>query len=87
MLTIKQLREKIKKTDADIIKKLAMREKLARKIGKLKIKSGKKVIDLAREKELMRYYKKLSIQYQLQPSFVIWLFKSIISQSRKVQKN
>ena len=86
VLTIKQLREKIDKIDADIIKKLSQRKKLALKIGKLKSKSEKSVIDKKREQQLINYYKKLCVKYNLQPQFVLKIFKLIIVNSRKLQK-
>ena len=86
MLTIAQLRKKIEKTDATIIKKLAERKKLSKKIGLLKAQSGKNVFDDKREKKLMSFYENLSTQYQLSPRFIQRLFKMIITDSRKLQK-
>lgn len=86
MLTIKQLRKKIDDIDSAIIKKLSARQKLSIKIGKLKNKSGQKVIDVKREIKLMHLYKNLSNKYQLQEDFVKRLFTLIIKNSRKVQK-
>ena len=63
MLTIKQLRDKIDKIDANIIKKLSQRKILSIKIGKIKSTFGKKVIDNKREEKLiLRYEKSAQIQ-------------------------
>jgi chorismate mutase len=86
MLTIKQLRDKIDKIDANIIKKLSQREILSRKIGKLKSKLNKKIIDNKREETLIRRYEKLCSKYQLKSFFIKKLFKLIIVNSRKLQK-
>ncbi len=86
MLTIKQLRDKIDKTDADIIKKLSQRKTLSIKIGEMKSKLGKKVINNKREKELMLRYEKLCLEYKLQATFIKKLFKIIIANSRELQK-
>jgi chorismate mutase len=86
MTTLKQLRHRIEKTDAAIIKKLAVRIKLVKQIGALKAKTGKKVFDPTREKKLRDFYDKLSVQYQIQPNFIKRLFKNIITYSRKLQK-
>jgi chorismate mutase len=86
VLTIKQLRKKIDAIDASIIKKLSARQKLSIKIGKLKNKSGNKIIDAKREVQLMHMYETLSNKYQLQEDYIKRLFKIIISTSRKVQK-
>ncbi len=86
MLTIKQLRKKIDAIDSSIIKKLSDRQKLSIKIGKLKNKTGNKVLDVKREMKLMRLYESLSHKYQVQENYIKRLFKIIIHHSRKIQK-
>jgi chorismate mutase len=86
MLTIKKLRAKIDKIDADIIKKLSQRKTLSVKIGKLKSSFDGKIIDREREKKLIIRYEKLCAEYQLQPALVKKLFKIILADSRKLQK-
>lgn len=86
MLTIKQLRKKIDAIDSSIIKKLSARQKLSIKIGKLKNKSGDKIIDAKREIKLMHLYETLSHKYHLQEAFVKRVFKIIINNSRNMQK-
>jgi chorismate mutase len=83
MSTIKQLRTKIVATDTAIIKKLAERKKISHDIQQLKAKSGRKILDVAREKELMKIHKKLCLQYKLQVKFVNRLYKYIIADSRR----
>lgn len=86
MSTIKQLRTKIDKIDANIIKKLSERQKASVQIGQLKAKQGKTVLNKQREKELLLYHKKLCIQHHVQPELVRKLFKIIMANSRKLQK-
>lgn len=86
MITIKQLRDKIDKIDTDIIKKLSQRKILSLKIGKIKSKFEKKVIDNKREEKLILRYEKLCSEYKLQPTFIKKLFKIIIANSRELQK-
>ena len=86
MLTIKQLRKKIERTDAKIIEKLAERQELSKKIGQLKLEEGRAIIDLSQEKQLFEFYNSLSEKNQLQQDFVHKLFKIIIAYSRMVQK-
>ena len=85
-MLIKQLRDKIDKIDAGIIKKLAQRKALSLKTGKLKAKSDKKVLDVQREAALMLRYEKLCAEYQLDAIFVKKIFKIIITNSRTLQK-
>ncbi|KTD53801.1 chorismate mutase [Legionella santicrucis] len=86
MCTLEELRKQIEQTDAYIIEKLAQRQELAKQIGEIKSKIGKKIVDHQREKKLFLYYEELSTQYHLQQEFVTRLFKIIISNSKKVQK-
>ena len=86
MLTIEELRKRIKQTDACIIEKLAQREALSKQIGQLKLDEGAEVVDLLREKKLFEFYGCLCDKYKLPQAFVKRLFKSIIIHSRTVQK-
>lgn len=87
MQTIKRLRSQIDRIDENIIKNLAKREKMVIRIGQLKSKSSKKIIDTDREHYLMHLYEKLSLAYALKPSYVKRLFKIIITNSRKLQRS
>lgn len=86
MTTIKKLRDRIDKIDENIIKKLSQRKILSEKVGELKLKLSRNIIDHKREEQLIKRYKKLSDLYHLQPEFVLKLFKIIMRNSRKLQK-
>jgi chorismate mutase len=87
MTTILQLREKIKKIDANIIQQLAQRQELCKQVGILKAKQGTAVTDQIRENNLMAFYEQQCEQAQLPVSFVKKLFNLIIAHSKQVQKN
>jgi chorismate mutase len=87
MMSIKKLRNKIDKIDADIIKKISHRNTISKKIGQLKVKLNRKVIDKKREEQLILRYKKLCHQYEINPILVNKLFKLIIAHSRKLQRS
>lgn len=86
MPTIEQLREQIQNTDLDIIKRLACRQDLCKKIAELKKQAGKQVIDRAQEKKNFEFYKSLSKEYAIDPEFVARLFRLIITNSRTIQQ-
>jgi chorismate mutase len=86
MQTLSQLRTQINQVDSDIIEKLAIRQRLSREIGEIKLSQGMEIIDPLREKELYALYEKLSCEYKLESGFVKMLFKLIIDYCRKVQK-
>ncbi|HEV2614643.1 MAG TPA: chorismate mutase [Gammaproteobacteria bacterium] len=83
---MKELRDKIDSIDMVIIKKISQRMAVAKKIGQLKIKLNKPVLDKKREQQLAKMYTKLSKQHELKPEFVQELFEMIIRYSRRVQK-
>ena len=85
MQTIEQLRKKMNETDAFIIKKLAERQVLSKKIGQLKFQEGLDIVDLRQEEKNYQHYEELCLNYQLEPIFVNQLFKIIIDNSKKEQ--
>lgn len=86
MITIEELRDRIDKIDAEIIKKLSKRQKTSVKIGKLKSKQDKAVVDKDREQELFRRYERLCCENNLNPTLIKRVFKLIIANSRSLQE-
>lgn len=86
MEDLKTLRKKIDKIDAAIIKKLARRQKISKKIGFLKVSSKKKIKDSVREKKQKSQYKKLCTEFHIDFKFINQLFDLIICHSRALQK-
>lgn len=86
MSTIEQLREKIQGTDLDIIRNLALRQNLCKKIATLKKHAGKQIIDIDQEKKNFEFYEALSKEYAINPKFVVRLFRLIIVNSRAIQQ-
>lgn len=86
MTTLKQLRKKIDRVDATIIRMLAERRKLARAAGRLKQRLKMVVKDPKRERDMLKHYRAESNRHRLDPVFVHQLFRHIIRYSRKVQK-
>ncbi|PWY55895.1 chorismate mutase [Legionella qingyii] len=82
MSTIEQLREQIQNIDHDIIRYIALRQDLCKKMGTLIRKEGKQIIDLEQEKKNLEFYESLSNEYSIDPKFVSRLFKLIIINSR-----
>ncbi|WP_454781126.1 chorismate mutase [Legionella sp. WA2022007384] len=86
MSTIEQLREQIQNIDHDIIKHIALRQDLCKKIGTLKSQLGKQIIDTDQEKKNFEFYESLSKEYSIDPKFVARLFRLIIINSRTIQQ-
>lgn len=86
MTTLKQLRKKIDRVDATIIRMLAERRKLARAAGRIKQRLKMVVKDPKRERDMLKHYRAESRRHRLDPVFVHQLFRHIIRYSRRVQK-
>lgn len=83
---LKQLRIKIDRVDATIIRLLAERRKLSRAAGRLKSRLRMAVKDPAREREILQHYHKMSGRYRLDVQFIHKLFRDVIRYSRRLQK-
>lgn len=81
------LRHKIDQVDEAILKKIAIRQKLSKKIGILKNDTGKPIRDFKREAAQQKKYQQLASTLQIEPAFVAKLFKIIITHSISVQKS
>ena len=86
-MDINTLRKQIEKIDSIIIEQLSKRKKISVQIGKIKEQAGKEVYDPAREKQLMDYYKKESLKYNIDYEYILSFFNLIINHSRKVQSH
>ena len=79
---VKEIREKIDQVDAQILSLLEKRFRLALMTKKLKTK----VTDLNREKEVIDAVLKVSKKFgSLNQTFIKKIFKSIISESKRIQ--
>ena len=82
---ISENRKKILKIDGAILKKLANRFNLAKKIGEIKKINEIEIVDLKREESLKKHYQKWAKELNLDLKFVIKLFNLIIAESKKKQ--
>ncbi len=83
---LKRLRERIDTVDEGILRLLAERMALSRRIGELKAREGLGVNDPKREQEILNDRKEWARQYGLDESFVVELFRLVISESRRIQE-
>lgn len=84
---LEALRTEINQIDQEIIKLLAARQKRIMAIGSIKAKTGLQVRDASREAQLMKSYKELSGQYDLNAEYVQRVFKIILHYSRQSQQH
>lgn len=84
-MDIQNLRCQIDATDAEIIRLLAQRLRIAQEIGQQKEKQGKPVTDNGREQAVWQNVKKLAGDYHLSQEDVERIYQQIISACRQSQ--
>ncbi len=85
-MTLQTLRKKIGRVDEQIIKLLAKRFEIAKKIGNFKKKRCLTIPDAAREKELEKFHASLEKTYNLSPAFTKSIWNLILKESKRIQK-
>ena len=86
MNKLDKYRREIDKINSEIIKLIAARIKVCKKVGEYKKNNGKKVYDKKREREIFKKLDKECGKRRLDKKFVNKIFKMIIKESKKVQK-
>lgn len=84
-MDIEDLRGQIDATDAEIMRLLAQRLRLAREIGEQKEKKGKPVADKGREQTVRENIKRLAAEYHLCEADIDQIYQGIISACRRNQ--
>ncbi len=82
---INLVRNKIDELDEFIIRAIAQRMVLAKKVGALKKRSGLKVLDKNRERQLAKFHRSLSQKQKLDHRQIDKIFSAIMDYSKKAQ--
>ncbi len=83
---LKDFRKNIDKIDGEILKLLADRFTIVKKIGKYKGFNGVKIFDKERENQILNKIKIESRKYKTNEKYIENIFKSIIKNSKEIQK-
>lgn len=83
---LKDFRKNIDKIDGEILKLLADRFNIVKKIGKYKKFNGVKIFDKERENQILNKIKIESRKYKTNEKYIEKIFKSIIKNSKEIQK-
>lgn len=75
---LRKLRVEINRLNKEIIEKITERKEIAKKIGEVKKRHEKPVVDKAREKIVYQQVRKLATQYDLPSNKMEMIFKEII---------
>jgi chorismate mutase/prephenate dehydratase len=84
-VSLEDLRRDIDDIDARMVKLLAERVSVARKIGALKKKKGRQVQDATREKDVIKHVRQLAKKEKINPEDVEGLYRLVMAASRSVQ--
>ncbi len=79
------LRKEIEILDAQIIKNIALRFELVKRIGRLKNVQNLDIKDSSRELSLSKIHKAASQRMSIDPELILAIFDLIIAESRKIQ--
>ena len=82
---VAELRDEINMLDVEIVNRLARRVKVASKIGKVKRKYGKTVVDKNRESCVYTRVRELAQQYSIDPDCVEQIYREVIKFCTNVQ--
>jgi len=84
-MSLDELRNRINKADARIVRLIAERMRIAEEIGKEKNKGGKRVLDREREQEILEKVKAIARTENINPEDIESIYQQIFSASRRVQ--
>ncbi len=82
-----QLRQALAEIDASLIQKLAERQALSQKIGKIKAHLHLEITDAEQENKQFATYRSLSNHYGISALFIRTLFESILLYSKQLQQS
>lgn len=85
-MILETLRKKIDKIDNRILSLIAQRFRLVKKIKTVKQKLKKPIIDMQREKEILKRLEQKSEELNLSVNLIRKLYKLIFDESKNLQK-
>lgn len=83
-MKLEEWRHEIDQIDAELVRLIDRRARIARKIGTLKLKTGLPVVDAEREERVLRNIG-TNDRVILEKSALVGIFRKILHESRKVQ--
>jgi chorismate mutase len=85
-MSLEKFRKEIEKTNLQILRLLAKRNKISKKIGEYKKKNKIPITDKKQEKKVFAKIKVQSKRLGLNQRFTKDVFKKIVKESKKVQR-
>ena len=85
-MSLEDLRKKVDKTDAKIIRLIAERIRISEEIGKEKKRQGRQIGDTERERKVLENVKKMARDEKISPEDIESIYRQIIIASKRVQE-
>src|SRR3972149_6540255 len=86
MTIIDNLRKRIDAIDANIVKLIGERIRVAETIGQEKKKSGKQIEDVERERKVLDGVRRLAAAEKINPEVVEWIYRQVIAAAKRVEE-
>lgn len=84
-MSLEDLRKKIDKTDAEIVKLIAERVRIAREIGREKQKEGKQIEDISREKKVIEHVTRIAGEESLNQAGIEAIYRQIMMVTKSLE--
>lgn len=84
-MSIDEIRKKIDELDTELVKILAKRIELIKKVSDIKKKKNIPIHDPEREKEIIKEKKTIANELNLNPEFIEEIFEIILKESKNIQ--
>ena len=85
-MSLQKFRKDIEKINSQILRILAKRNNISKKVGKYKKKYGMKIVDKNKEKNIYEDINQKAEKLGLNPRFAKDVFKIVIKESKRLQK-
>ncbi len=82
---LEELRKKIDETDAQIVRLIAARSRIAEEIGQEKKKQGKQIEDISREQAVIKKVRDIARQEELEPDDIVRIYQQIMAVAKNLQ--
>jgi len=85
-MSLEDLRKKVDKVDAEIVRLISERIRIAEEVGEEKKKQGRQIEDLGREKKILENIKRLARDEKLGEEVMASIYRQIITVCKDIQK-
>jgi chorismate mutase len=85
--TLKNLRKKLDKINAELVDLIAKRQRIVVRVGKIKKKLGLPIVDKKREREIFKTIEALAARREVNVGLAKKIIKLLIEDAKRIQKS